>query len=121
MGLAASRRRARGKAAELDDRPDLDRPLARRGDLPGDRDRLVEARGVDQEVAAELLAGLGERAVGHEPLAVADADAGGRRDRLERRRRQVLAVLVELAGQLDRLAVAPLALGVGPGVLVAVD
>src|SRR3712207_7284343 len=36
------------------------------------------------------FAGLGERAVGHQRLAVADADARGRAHRLQGRRRQVL-------------------------------
>ena len=44
-------------------RPDFHRaPVARR-DLARDFDRLVQVVGFDQEVAAQLLARLGERAI----------------------------------------------------------
>ncbi len=52
-------------------------PLAAAGELGRDLDRLVEVLAVDDEVAAQLLLGLGERAVGGEHLGVAHADRGG--------------------------------------------
>ena len=47
------------------------------GILRRDLDRLVEVLAVDDEVAADLLLGLGERTVGGERLAVADAHGRG--------------------------------------------
>ena len=52
---------------------DLGRPL----------DRLVEVVAVQHVVAAELLLGLRERAVGEHALAVTDAHGGGRGGGLE--------------------------------------
>src|SRR5262245_23430768 len=59
------------KARQLHDRPDLDGALAGAGDAGGDADGLVEVARLDEEEAAELFAGFRERAVGHQPLAVA--------------------------------------------------
>src|SRR5256885_1384865 len=59
--------------AEVDDRPHLDAAGARRRDPAGDLQRLVQVLGLDQVEPAELLLGLGERAVGGGQLAVADA------------------------------------------------
>src|SRR5262245_35618309 len=95
------RNRGRGSRypAELD-RPDLDAPtevlvqLGRRV-LRRDLDRLVEVARLDQEVAAELLLGLGERPVGHEDLAAARAQAHGVLGGRER------ADLEQLAGTLQ--------------------
>ena len=71
-GLRRLRRRA------LSHRPDLDGAGASQGHAGRDGDGLVEILDVDQHVAAELLAGLRERTVGHEGFAVAHADAGRR-------------------------------------------
>src|SRR5579872_1980236 len=65
------------------DRPHLDRTVLGGGDLGGDADRLVQVLGLDQVVAAELFAGLGERAVRGQRLAVADPHRGGGGDRLQ--------------------------------------
>src|SRR5262245_10118455 len=72
----------RRHSLELEHRADFHGPLPRPGNAPGDLDRLVEVRRVDEEVAAELLSGFGERAVGHLALSLADADAGRGGDRL---------------------------------------
>src|SRR5205085_11527657 len=88
---------------------------------PGDGDRLVEIPGVDQEVAAQLFARLRERAVGDEPLALADADAGRRRRGVQRGGGEKLPGRVELVRQLRRLPVTLLPLGLVQGLLVPVD
>ena len=72
--------------ASLDDRPDFDGAEARAGDAGGDGDGFVEILGVDHEITAELLAGFGEWTVGDQALAVAHADAGGRRGGVQRSR-----------------------------------
>ena len=64
-------------------RPDLDRALLRAGDARRPRDRVVEVAAVEQVVAAELLARLGERAVAGDRLAVADPHRGRRGGGLE--------------------------------------
>src|SRR5881296_3450198 len=63
------------QARDLDDWPDLDGALARRGNPCGDGDGLVEILGIDEEVAAQLFTRLRERTVGHEPFAVAHPNA----------------------------------------------
>src|SRR5690242_13493216 len=69
---------ARASAPEpsglLGDRPHLDGAVRQRA---GELERLVEVRHLDDEVAAELLRHLGERAVGDHHLAVAPAQRGG--------------------------------------------
>src|SRR6185369_2495969 len=65
-----------GQAGNFYDRPDFHRAIAPSRNLPCDFDGLIEVPGVDQEVAAKLLAGLREGAVGHKPLAIAGTDAG---------------------------------------------
>src|SRR5262245_47164330 len=60
----------------FDHRTHLDRARAGRGNTRRERDGFVEILDVDEVVAAQLLARFGKRAVGHEPLAVADANAG---------------------------------------------
>ena len=55
----------------FDDRTDLDRAVLARGAALGPGDRLVEVGHVDEEVAGELLLGVGIRAVEHFGLAVA--------------------------------------------------
>src|SRR3712207_7903443 len=54
------------------------------GRLRGPGQRGVEVGDVEDVVAAERLAGLGERPVGDELLAVADAHRRGGRDGLQR-------------------------------------
>src|SRR6266542_2974292 len=53
------------------------------GDLAGPVDRFVEVGAFEDEHAAELLAGLGERSVGGDGLTVLDADGGGGRTWLQ--------------------------------------
>jgi hypothetical protein len=43
----------------------------------GDLNCLIEARALDEVEAAHLFFSLGERAIGYQHLAVADADGGG--------------------------------------------
>src|SRR4051812_26282434 len=65
------------------DRPHLDRSVLRARDAGGPADRLVEVPAVEQVVAAELLARLGERPVGGDRLVIADANGRGRARRLQ--------------------------------------
>src|SRR3989454_9539155 len=55
--------------------------------LPIYADRVIEILGIDQVIAAQLFTGLRERTVGHQPLAFADPDRGGRRHRRSEERR----------------------------------
>ena len=71
----------------------FDRSGARRGNALGEADGFIEILGVDEVVAAEVLAGFGERAVGRLALAVANANRGGRGGRLERVAALVVAAL----------------------------
>ena len=87
---------------EFDECPYCDRADSGSGMLGRDRDRFVEIAGEDQVVAAEELAGFGERAVGDEASPFADADAGGGRDGMQRRRADVLAAGVELVCEFRR-------------------
>src|SRR4051812_7420982 len=59
------------------DGPHLDRAIRGVRDLAGPLDGLVEVVAFEDEQAAELLAGLGERTVRDQRLAVAHADRGG--------------------------------------------
>src|SRR5262245_62765882 len=68
----------------LPDRPYLDGTHTCQGAAGREVDRLVEVVDVDHHVAPEVLAGLGERAIGQEPLAVAHPDGGRRRGGMER-------------------------------------
>src|SRR5262249_37748867 len=111
----------RRQALQLEDRPHLDGPLPGAGNPPRDVDRLVEVRRVDQEEAAELFARFRERAVRHLPLPLTDANAGRRRDRVQRGGAQNLPLLVELVRQGRGLREALLALALGPGFFVGVD
>ena len=91
--------------------------------LGRDRDRFVEIAGEDQVVAAEELAGFGERAVGDEASPFADADAGGGRDGMQRRRADVLAAGVELVCEFRRFLLSGSqggGAGFVPGLLVVV-
>src|SRR5262249_17768564 len=67
------------RLAEIHRRAHLDAAVARARDAGGDRRRLVEILGVDEVEPAELLARLGEGAVGRDLLAVLDADGRRRR------------------------------------------
>src|ERR1039457_4045017 len=100
MGSPALIRR---QSRNLNHRPDFDGALARPWDACRYADGLVEILRIDQEVAAELFAGLRERTVGDQPFAVAHLDAGGRRHRLQRGRGQILSVRLELVRELGRL------------------
>src|SRR3989449_9581433 len=89
----------------VNDRPDLDRAATGHGNPGRDGDRLVEIARIDQEVAAQLLLGLRERAVGHYPFALAYPDAGRRGGRRERGGGEALTRRTALAGQRGRPAV----------------
>ena len=62
----------------LPHRPDFDGARAGQRNSCGEGDGFVEILDVDEHVAAELLAGLRERTVGHQPLTIAHPDAGRR-------------------------------------------
>src|SRR5262245_27014099 len=109
------------KSRDLHHRTDFDRAQARARDLFRDAYRLVEVLGVDQEIAAEMLARLGERAVGHEPFAFAHPDAGRRRSRMQRGGGQIMPTRIELMGELRGLRVTMLPLSLAYGLLVKVD
>src|SRR5579872_7338559 len=64
-------------------RPHLDRTGLGAGNSRRNANRGVEVLGLDQIIAAELLAGFGKWAIGCEDLAVAHAHGGGRRRRLQ--------------------------------------
>ena len=59
------------------DRPNLDRAVARPRAAGRPGQRVVEARHLDQIIAAELLLGVGIRAVEHLGLAIVRANRGG--------------------------------------------
>src|SRR5438128_7703066 len=104
--------------------PDLDGARAGQWNSCGDGDGFVEVLDVDEHVAAELLAGLRERTVGHEALAVAHPDAGRRRRRVQRETAQILPARRELFRDLQGLPVDLLSLGHAepvPGRLVAAN
>src|SRR5262249_59659241 len=67
----------------LPDRPHLDAAETRRRTARGGLDRLVQVPGLDQVISAELLLGLGERAVGGYNIAVADPHRGRGPDGLQ--------------------------------------
>src|SRR5207253_10897882 len=94
-GSASGRRRH----SNGHDGPDLDRAEPRGRDLRGPLERLVERVDLDHVEAAELLLRLGERAVRHDLLAVADADGAAGRGRLQRVAADVGAALPELGGE----------------------
>src|SRR5579871_3196669 len=98
---------------QLDDRANFDGALARARNATGDGDGFVEILDVDQEESAELLARFRKGAVGDRAFAFADADAGGRGNRLEWRSRHELPSGLQLTRQIARFAVAALALGFG--------
>src|SRR5262245_42964677 len=90
---------AQKQGAHLDDAAKRNRR-----DAPGDRDRLIEGLAFDEVVAADLLLGFGERAVGDGRLAVSGAHGGSARSRLQPRAGHVPTAPVEA---LDELAIAP--------------
>src|SRR5215470_17929252 len=63
--------------------------------------RLVHVLGLDEEESAELLLGLGERAVRDGGLAAADPDGAGGPRPLQRVRDDVVAALLDLVAVVD--------------------
>src|SRR5918993_329747 len=111
-------------ASVLHHRTHLDATPARTGDLGRDLDRFVQVLRIEQVVAAELLARLGERAVGRRDLAVAYAHGRRRRRGLERPAGHYVPALLIRAAEGEVLA--EFGVGVrfgqaGPGLLVLVD
>src|SRR5262245_11173098 len=84
----------------LPHRPDLDGPHPGQGPAGGEGDGLVQVRDVDEHVAAQVLARLGEGPVRQHPLAFPDPDTGRGRGRVERVACQILPLRRELVGQL---------------------
>src|SRR5438034_3602565 len=83
----------------LHDWSDFNGTFTRHGNPSRDADRLVEVPGVDDIIAAQLLARLRKWPIGHEGLAVAHADAGRRRDGMQWRCGQIVPVGVQVARQ----------------------
>src|SRR5262249_4830774 len=110
----------RRQTLQLKNRPDFDGPLPCAREAARDFNRVVEVSGVDQVEAAELFAGLGERAGRHLALALAGADAGWGRDRIQRRSEQVLALSMKLVRQRYGLRHALLALAFGVTLLIRI-
>src|SRR5437867_3942978 len=77
------------------DRTNFDRTPLRRRDAARDLDGLGAILRLDEEVATELLFGLGERAVGGGDFAVADAHGRGLVGVLQPVRPQVIAGLLD--------------------------
>src|SRR6185312_5186207 len=75
------------------DRPHLDAAHARRRNLGGQLDRLVEVPGIDEIEPGELLLRLGERAVGHRHPAVTHPHGGRGVNGLKGLRREVVTIL----------------------------
>src|SRR5690606_8574336 len=100
LGVEIGRALLLPQAGELDDEWDLDRAPAGARNPRRDGDGLIEVVGLDHEEAAQLLVCLGERAVGHQPLAVAHAHAGRRGRRMQRRGRDEVPFSRELVCQL---------------------
>src|SRR5260370_31646174 len=65
------------------DRPHLDGTESGAGNPRGDGERGIEVLGLDQIVTAELLARFRERTIRRQGLAVADANGGRGRGRLQ--------------------------------------
>ena len=65
-------------------------PLRAAGIRPAMAIASFKIFGLDHKVAAELLARLGKRPVGHQPFAIPNPDAGRRGDRLQRRGAHIL-------------------------------
>src|SRR5215469_5637426 len=91
-------------SANLHDRADFDRSIARAGDLRGNGNRLIEVLRIDQVVAAELFLGFGKRAVGDERFAVADAHRGRSFSPLERVSSAILPGCLKILGELHVFA-----------------
>src|ERR1700680_1227711 len=111
----------RRQARQLDHRADFDGTPASPWNPRGYADGLVEIRGIDQVVSAELLPCFRKRTVGHEPLALAHPNAGRRRRGVQRRGGQKLSARVELVRELDGLLVTLLPPGLVQCLLVKVN
>src|SRR5262245_60409339 len=96
----------RRQVRDLDHRADLDGPALRHWDALRNRDGLVQILGLDQEVTAQLLVSLGERAVGDEALSLTNPDAGCGGSRMKRRRGQITPGGVNLMGEGGRVPIA---------------
>src|SRR5262249_12634193 len=93
----------RRQTLQLKDGPNFDRPLLGAGNASRDFDRFIEVGRIDQEKAAELLARLRERTVGHLASSFTDANAGRGRHRVQGGSAQILPPLVKFVRQLDGL------------------
>src|SRR5579862_5338949 len=106
---------------ELDYGANLHGAFAGAGNAARDGDGFVEIVNVYQEKTAELLASFGERAVGYRALTFADAYARGSGHWPEGRGGHKLAGGFELMCQIARFAIATLAFGFRPGLLIGVN
>src|SRR5262249_34059100 len=102
-------------------RPNLDSSLLGAGNTPGNVDRFIEVRRVDQEEPAELFTRLRERSVRDLTLSVTNTNAGRSRHRLQRRTTKVFGLFLEFMGQRRGLRIALLAFAFGIGLLVGVN
>src|SRR5260370_41587054 len=94
---AALRRRLR---RALDQRPDFDAARGPTWNSRRDGDRRVKILDLNDVVAQQLLACLGERAIGHEAFAAACPDTGGCRRWVQLRTGYILSSRLELFGEL---------------------
>src|SRR5262245_20145306 len=86
------------------DRPDFDTSKARRRDLRGNLDRLVQVSGLNEIVAAELLLGLRKRAIGGSDRSVSHPDCGRRLGGLKSMVSEEPARFLDLVGEREVLA-----------------
>src|SRR5918996_1415936 len=101
--------------AQVPERPHLDAAQARRRYSLGHLDGLVEVPCLDQVEPAELLLGLGERAVGRRKPAAPHPHGLGRVNRLERLREDRVTALLQLLVDRDVLVRERLELARGHG------
>lgn len=91
------------------------------GKSGGDGDGFIEVIDIDDVIAAELFSGFGEGAIGNVWLAMADANAGGGVDGMERGGGDPFALGFEFLADSYRLDHASGTFVFGPSVLSTVD
>src|SRR5215472_6710584 len=87
----------------LDDGPDFNRAETHGRNPRSNGDGLVEIFGFDQEISAELFAGLGEGSIGQEPFAFTHPDACSCRRWMQLGARHVMAAGPDLLAKLHVL------------------
>src|SRR2546422_1697234 len=100
---------------------DFDGSETRSGNAFGNADSLVEVRGIDQVIAAQLLTRFGKRSVDDEPFAVAYANAGGSGRRMKRRGVQISAAGMDILREPGGLQVTFFALGLAQSLFIQIN